>query len=96
VAVMTRSWALPVQVGCGVNASGWSRSYFKRASALSKRTVGGPNRSEGLPYRGPSGLVTAALTAVALLMVSDGEVSPPRVREDSRRPACQSVRTRRG
>ena len=57
----------------GVNPSRCSRSYFSRASSGLKRAVGGPKRSEGLPYRGPLGTSTKPLMSAVLSTVSDGE-----------------------
>ena len=72
-------------VASGVKSSRCSRSYLKPASALLKRAAGGPNRSEGRPYRGPLGSVTVSLMAEKVLTQSDGEVTPPRARQNSSR-----------
>ena len=87
VAVVTRLKAGSIVAEGGVSWSRCSRSYFKRAKLLSKRTVGGPKRSEGLPYRGPVPLVTVALIAAVLLTDSEGENVPARVRENTSRSA---------
>ena len=58
----------------GVNDSRCPRLYSKSASGSLKSYVGGPERSEGLPYRGPRGPIVASLTAEAFLTLSDGEV----------------------
>jgi len=53
-----RSKAQSAVTESGTNASRCSKSYF-RSSQL-KRAVGGPKRSEGLPYRGPVGPSTGS------------------------------------
>ena len=57
----------------GVNNSGLSSSYFKSASGSLKSDVGGPNRWEGLPYRGPCKSLNKSRRALGLLTHSDGE-----------------------
>ena len=56
----------------GVSNSGWSSSYFKSASGSLKSAVGGPNRWDGLPYRGPCEPFNIPLMASGLLTQSDG------------------------
>ena len=56
----------------GVSDSGLSSSYFKSASGSLKSVVGGPNRWEGLPHRGPCGPLNMSWRALGLFTHSDG------------------------
>ena len=75
----------------GVNNSGLSSSYFKSASGSLKSAVGGPNRWEGLPYRGPCGPFNVSWTALGLLTHSDG-AGPCRISFDVCFRAVKNVR----